>query len=222
MRNKFDQRGEFVRFSIQGEVPLPGSTSLTVPDLLVKSYWQNMTVGMKEKITRTKTKGGWAIEHWPADLDTLSVQGATGAFLLVGNPPEQDMVRDDSELPGASPELVPVSPRVNQGAERAEFGLATGNQVFLRRLSEASLNLESLAHFYRTNGASFDTKGIIYQVRDIEMVYLGDIYIGYFTDFNFSHSDSNPNSFTYSFTFRVKETYLTSAIPQGDDFFVRP
>jgi hypothetical protein len=59
-------------------------------------------------------------------------------------------------------------------------------------------------------------------VRDIEMVYLGDTYIGYFTDFNHTHSDESPNMFRYTFTFRVKETFLTSAFPEGESFFDEP
>ena len=196
--NKFDQRGVFVRFNISGAT-LPGQDT-PVPDLLVKSYWDSFKVKMQQKITRGKTKGGWVEEHWPPDLDTISVSGSTGAFILVA----------DSISMG----LLPKDAEGNRGAG-VEFGLATGNLVFLRRLSEASLSLEALADFYKNNGSFYEMDGQVAGIRDIDMFYMGDVYRGYFTEFIHSHEEENPNRFTYTFTFRVTESFMTETVPFG-------
>ena len=214
--NKFDQRGTFIRFSIPG-AKLPGQET-PVPDLLVKSYWESFSVKMQQKITRTKTKGGWVEEHWPGDLDTISVNGATGAFILVGDPNTRHLENKvhegrrtlDLKVNEKSTPEAPLAEPLRKGPD---YGLATGDQVFLRRLSEAALNLEALADFYRSNGASFSVGGKISGIRDIDLHYMGDLYRGYFMNFNYTHSEKSPNQFTYTFTFRVRETFLTETSP---------
>lgn len=222
-RNKFDQRGTFVRFSMPGAT-IPG-TDFPIPDLVVKSYWQSFRVGMKEKITRTKTMGGWVEDHWPPDLDTISVSGSTGAFIIVDDPNTRSIAekipppRRPEEEDANRTEFVSV-PQKSLGlpsTTRSNLGLAIQDEVFMRRLSEAALNMESLNALYKNNGATFEFDGQIADIRDIEMLYMGDIYVGYFTDFNFTHSDQSPNLYTYQFTFRVKETFLTMTLSTGNE-----
>lgn len=219
-RNKFDKRGEFVRFSFPG-LTLPGLDT-PVPDLLIKSYWNSFKVSMKEKITRTKTMGGWVEEHWPGDLDTISVDASTGAFVIIDDPNTRSIAE---KIP---PPSRPIGPLTREDTQKQEIlaaraseltpsttfstlGLAIQDEVFMRRLSESALNMEALNSLYKNNGATFEFDGQIADLRDIEMLYMGDIYVGYFTDFNFTHSEASPNLYTYQFTFRVKETFLTES-----------
>jgi len=220
-RNKFDQRGVFIRFNIPG-AKLPGQET-PVPDLLVKSYWQSFSLSAQQKITRKKTLGGWTEDHWPADLDTLSVEGSTGAFILIGDGNIRSLQDKSGESQASSRLQVDTPFLTSEGSDSRkventqnrgrDYGLATGDQVFLRRLSEASLNLEAIADFYRSNGATFEKDGQVAAVKDIDMYYMGDVYRGYFTEFSHTHSSDIPNLFTYSFTFRVRESFMTEVAP---------
>lgn len=208
-----------MRFSIPGAT-LPGQNT-PVPDLLVKSYWDSFKVKMQQKITRSKTKGGWVEEHWPPDLDTISVSGSTGAFILVEDSnvisllPKDASKRTTVDVLDKQGEKIGTKEGLNNSA-KGVAGLAIGNLVFMRRLSEASLSLESLADFYKNNGSFYETDGQVAGIRDIDMFYMGDVYRGYFTDFNHSHAEENPNRFTYAFTFRVVESFMTETTPVGD------
>lgn len=205
----------FLRFRIPGAT-IPGK-STPVPDLLARSYPQSFQMNMREKITRTKTRGGWIEEHWPPEVDTVAMQGATGAFFLTAGLGygQLQTTRVPETLRAAIAGMETPPKKGEKVSDEPGLGLATGNQVILRRLSTTSVNFEALIHLYKNNGVTLWEKhsregrgGQVAEVKDIEMYYMKSIYLGYFTDFTHTHSDGSPNQFTYNFTFKVLDAFI--------------
>lgn len=209
----------YVRFRIPG-AKIPG-TDAPVPDLLARSYFQNFQMNMREKINRLKTRGGWVEEHWPPEVDIIAAQGATGMFFIRGLNPKESSVSQASmgtfealrTLEDEAALAKEKRTRTDFGSGGIDQGLASGNQVVFRRLTNASINLEALIHFYKNNGASWQpigsrTPGKAAEVRDIEMYYMKSLFLGYFTDFTVTHTDADPHRFTYNFTFKVLDAFI--------------
>jgi len=55
-----------------------------IPPLVLLVNPSDMTVTARKAVEPRLAKGGWVVEHWGEELDTLSVSGRTGAF-VVGN-----------------------------------------------------------------------------------------------------------------------------------------
>jgi len=51
-----------------------------IPPLLMLVNPEEFTLTSKKVINESFTKGGWVIEHWGEELDTLSMNGKTGGF----------------------------------------------------------------------------------------------------------------------------------------------
>lgn len=141
-----------------------------------------------EKFTKSKnvvmTYGGFVEFIWPDDLDSISAEASTGAFMgpLVG-------LASGSDGGGS-----------NVGGRDSRVG-ATG-----RHGSMAWERQEDLLDLFRQNGVIYDGNGFPAIRGRVMCIYDRGIYLGYFQNFSPKEDDSHAFSFELSFDFKVEAT----------------
>jgi len=89
-------------------------------------------------------------------------------------------------------------------------GLASGSKKPFSRVTTISyLNFLNVLDIYRSNGAVYDDYGAIVEYGNVRMFYDLTYYVGYFSDFSFTDSETHPYRFDIDFTFRVQRTLTT-------------
>jgi len=155
-----------------------------------------------KRVTTQKTRGGWVEFHWGDELDTLTANGSTPAFLLP--PPPQ------IPLPPIPPIPLPPNPIATSIGvpQLPSMGLASGSKKpFVNRTSSAGyMNFSALFDIYRSNGLVYDELGVPIKLGQIRLTYDSFQYSGYFENFNYTESDGHPYRFDISFTFKVQTT----------------
>jgi len=150
-----------------------------------------------EKFTKSKnvvmTYGGFVEFIWPDELDTLSAEGTTGAFLgpLIG-------LASGSDGTGS-----------NIGGFDSQPG-ATG-----RHGSMAWERQEDMLDVFRHNGIVFDGFGSPAIRGRVMCVYDRGIYLGSFRTFQVKEDDSHAYSFELTWEFKVEATLYRFAGSQN-------
>jgi hypothetical protein len=164
------------------EVKSPGNgDSFTSFPMLINP--SSMSTSMEQLVNPIKTIGGYVVQHWGHNLDTISANGSSPAFYLS---PEQ--MQDAAN----NPNIV------------ATAGLANGQ----RDLTLGYRNYKKLLDIFRHNGIFTQPEtGMINRagVGNIEMQYQKTLYRGYFENFTEEESEETPYYINYSFTYKVEK-----------------
>ena len=136
-------------------------------------------VTMQQLVTPIRTVGGYVVQHWGHNPDTISVEGWSAAFYLSGE--ELSLIND----PG---------------------GVSDGITSAHRRFTEGYRHFLKLLEVFRHNGVDVLPKGMPKRagLGAIEIQYQGVVYLGHFLEFNYTESEENPYSIQYSYTFKVR------------------
>jgi hypothetical protein len=134
-----------------------------------------------EKMAKSKsvvqTYGGWVEFVWPEELDIISAQGSTGAF---------------------------ISP--DGGLTAGNESYRSGNTSTGRHGSMAWERQEDLLELFRSNGCVFNSAGQPVLRGRVMCIYDRGAYIGLFNTFEANENDAKPFTYDISWEFKVEQT----------------
>jgi len=147
------------------------------PGSLQEQYTKNKNVVM--------TRGGFVEFNWPDDLDSLSADSTTGAF--VG--PDSGLTADS-----ANPRY-----RIGGGAGIVRSFRGRHGTIAWERHAD-------LLDLFRQNGHVFNGNGVPILRSQIMCIYDRGIYLGWFTTFEVTETGDLPFQFKVTWEFKVTQT----------------
>ena len=163
----------------------------------------SLNINMSKIINRTQTMTGWIEEHWGEELDTVTFQGASAAFVTNNYRFLNGSTTDDARMGEGT---------TNQGVTFYNNNTGVIKQPYIqltesgRRDSISYKNMKDLVKIFNTNGVVYDPDGFVAQRYYIKISYDYGSYRGYFESFDITEESSNPYRFTYTVTFKVEKT----------------
>jgi hypothetical protein len=162
---------------------------------------------MARIVTRTQTMVGFIEEHWGEELDTITFQGSTAAFVTGA----QDLREARSErIAYQGVEGFYEALDLNNESYKNAPGLTTSR----RRLSVSYRQFKRLIDLFRINGCIYDQYGFVSQRLYVMLAYGYSAYRGFFESVDVTEDATNPYRFIYTITFKSEET-LYSYINQS-------
>jgi hypothetical protein len=165
--------------------PSPFSNYAYAVRLLINP--SSLNINMTKIIIRGQTMTGWVEEHWGEELDTISFQGLSAAFVSGGSYTTYDAGRMNPML---------------QAGNQPRMGLTTKH----REDSLSYKNMKELVKIFSTNGLVYDSDGFVAKRYYIQITYDYGCYRGYFESFDITEEASNPFRFNYTVTFKAERT----------------
>ena len=154
----------------------------------------SLNINMSKIINRTPTMTGWLEEHWGEEIDTITFQGYSAAF-----------VSGNSYTTYDTDKLSPLINSANaEGLNLLYPGLTSSSEN--RRNSLSYRNLRKLVKLYSTNGLVYDPYGFVSKRYFVQITYDQGCYKGYFESFDITEESSNPFRFNYTVTFKAEKT----------------
>lgn len=162
-----------------------------------------LNINMSKIINRTQAMTGWIEEHWGEELDTLTFQGYSAAFVSGGLYTTYDAGK-----------LAPQTTAANTaGYNLPQAGLTSTEN---RRNSLSYNNMRAMVNLFSTNGIVYDPYGFVAKRYYIQLTYDFASYRGYFESFDITEESSNPFRFNYTVTFKVEKTMFRLGTKKWD------
>jgi hypothetical protein len=171
------QRGKPILFQVVDPTNRPIWQFLLALHVNPKSFSEKYTKGKNVVMT----VGGFVEFIWPDELDTISAESSTGAFLG----PQTGLIAGSEGTTNAG------------GAKLNSPG---------RHETMAWERQEDLLDLFRQNGMIFDGNGKPAIRGRVMCIFDRGIYVGYFTTFTPKEDDSHAFSFDLSWEFKVEAT----------------
>lgn len=166
----------------------------------------SVNVNAAKIINRTQTMSGWLEEHWGEELDSITFQGSSAAFIWKG-PTKGGQTAED--IRGEFNNFVEAKDlgTVYNGIEGT--GLATWNRKDTASYDE----FRQLMQLMNSNAATFDIYGLVKDRLYIQITYDYASYLGYFESFDLTENSETPFKFIYTITFKSERTLYTYRSP---------
>ena len=154
---------------------------------------QSLTITDQKNINTQRTKGGFVVQYWGEDLTTLNIQGTTGTSGIEGINVLRDIYRA---------EQIAFDPfalyQAAQNKEQTFAGAAGGvANSFLDGFLGAAEEAAPQARRQGPTLASLATQ--------IEMYWSGEVYRGFFTNFQVTETANAPGWFDYQIQFTATQ-----------------
>jgi len=133
------------------------------------------------------TVGGYVEFNWPDELDTLSAQSSTGAFLGPG----VGLTAGSDDTAGSQGQ-----PSFARGGKGRHATMAWERQ-------------QDLLELFHNNGVIYDGNGLPALRGRVMAIYDRGIYFGHFTRFEVKETDEKAFAFDLSWEFAVEESLYT-------------
>ena len=152
---------------------------------------QSLTVNESKQINYNRTKGGFVVQYWGANLTQLDIRGTTGSASIQGINVLHDIYM----------------------AENRAFELVAASQIgeMTNTLSSQSLNSNSISTSLADLAKQLRNRNFILRpslaalATSILMFYQGIEYKGFFTAFSVTESADRAGLFDYTMTFMSTE-----------------
>ena len=168
----------------------------------------SISVNMAKIVGRTQSMVGWIEEHWGEELDTITFQGSTAAFVTGGT----DTRGSSATATQSQGDIQRFNAAVGVG------GLPYTNRIGLttlhRRDSVSYQEFSYLIQILNGNGCEFDSNGLVKRRRFIQISYDYSAYRGYFESIDVTEDANSPFRFTYTVTFKSEKT-VYSFVPKN-------
>jgi len=163
----------------------------------------------KKLISQQRTKGGYTLQYWGEDLTALQVKGTTGTSGIEGINVLLDVYRNEQLM------FDPFALFLEAERDKAEqesfddllfgtdgpLGLNTG---LVGQLAGLGGNLIEEAR--QSNIVNSRNKPTLASLAfTVEMYWSGEVYRGFFENFNVTESSQNIGLFDYTFSFKVTQ-----------------
>jgi hypothetical protein len=158
---------------------------------------------------------GFIEEHWGEELDTITFQGRSAAFVTGGNDIRSTRLYNSSVSPVkkyfSETQSIEQSLYTNLGLGKAptssgvqdfEVGVTTGQ----RRDSVSYIQFKRIVDLFRSNGCLFDNQGFIKQRYYVMLSTGNSAYRGFFESIDITEEANNPFRFSFIITFKSEET----------------
>lgn len=184
----------------------------------------SLTSNLSKIISRQQTMTAFVEDHWGEELDTISFQGFTAAFVTGGPDIYSTKLSQGSTtnqyLLGSSQgsierarlykDIFGISYGEGMGIKDTDIGLT----VSKRRQSVSYRMFKRLIDIIRINGCMYDTFGRISKRYYIMLSYGSTAYKGFFENIDVTETATDPFRFQYTITFKAEET-LYSYVNKG-------
>ena len=144
---------------------------------------------LQEQFTKSKnvvmTRGGFVEFVWPDDLDTLSADATTGAFIG----PDSGLTSDS-----ANPNY-----KIGRGIKPMRGFRGRHGTIAWERHTD-------LLELFRSNGQIFNGNGVPILRSQIMCMYDRGVYNGWFTTFDVTETSETPFQFKVTWEFKVVQT----------------
>lgn len=150
----------------------------------------SISINMAKIVNRTQTMTAWHEDHWGEELDTITLQGSTAAFVVGTN-----TRKGSAQTPVDS--SIPVS----------SYGLTTASRSYSISYQEMKTILTAM----RSNGAQFATDGLglVTKRNFVRIAFDVGQFDGYIESFDLSEDSSSPFRMTYTITFKSEKTVFS-------------
>lgn len=178
----------------------------------------SMSQNMSKIVNRTQTMVGWVEEHWGEELDTITFQGSTAAFLSgavsMRNAREaaEKSATDKAQAradfyaqQGLTQSSTPYQTSVEGSAARRQLEMEPGLTTMFRRESVSYKEFKLLMELLTANGLQYDKQGFVSDRKFIQLTYDYGSWIGYFESMDVVEEATNPFRFTYTITFKSEK-----------------
>jgi len=190
---------EMVNSSGVGEsITMEDGTELLGVRLMINPT--TLSMNMSKIVNRTQTMTSWVEDHWGEEMDTITLQGSTAAFVIGA-----DSLRSAGKIHQGEYQL--TSGDAISYPTNVEPGLTTS----YRRLSISYREWKKLLQIFAHNGCTFDNQGFVKDRLFIRLTYDYASFIGYFESVDTTEDSNSPYRFTYTITFRAEKTLFRFA-----------
>jgi hypothetical protein len=166
----------------------------------------SLSSNLSKIINRSQSMVSYIEDHWGEELDTLTFQGHTAAFITSAGYPGTDLysLRMTSGSPtqqfNATYKKAISGPGV--GIDDSDPGLT----VSQRRKSVSYIQFKKLVDIIRLNGCMFDSFGLVTKRYYIMLSYGNAAYKGYFENIDITETGPDPFRFQYTITYKSEQT----------------
>jgi hypothetical protein len=175
----------------------------------------SVSVNLAKIINRTQSMVGWIEDHWGEEIDTVTLQGSSAAF-VIGSPSLAQAGRA-AVSQAADPYKADARADFYSYMGVTEYNLIThttrrmletepGLTVAQRRTTMSYREFKRLIEIFATNGCIFDNQGFVQERRYIRISYDYASYLGYFESIDLNEDANTPFRFTYTITFKSERT----------------
>jgi len=179
-----------------------------------------LSMNMSKIVNRTQTMTAWIEDHWGEEMDTITLQGSTAAFVIGAG-----SLRSAGKLHQGLNDQNNSAARANARADFYQYlGLVStsdagfpGNSVepglttAYRRYSVSYREWKKVLEIFASNGCIFDEQGFIKDRSFIRLTYDYASFIGYFESVDTTEDANSPYRFTYNIAFRSEKTLFRFA-----------
>jgi len=170
----------------------------------------SLSVNMSKMINRSQTMTGWVEDHWGEELDTITFQGSSAAFIWGGPDrgiPSGPIKQTPQEIQEVYNKYMDVP---NLGIdEPIGIGDRTGLTVKRRRETLSYDEFRRIVHLMNANAANFDPRGFVSKRLFIQLGYDYAAYRGYFESIDITEDSETPFKFIYTATFKAEKTIFS-------------
>ncbi len=142
---------------------------------------QQVVFNHTKKITSTRTKGGFVVQYWGDDLDTLQLTGTTGS---------------------AGIEAIEVLYDIYRSEQLSESGLSVLGQIEKRYNKSLTTDKKQDDN----SQTAYHSSDLVSRATQVTLWYGNKRYYGFFTNFSITESASSPGEYTYTINFTVWKT----------------
>ena len=196
---------EMVDFSGRN-VPLDLGNGFKIKGIRLMINPTTCSMNMSKIINRTQTMVSWLEEHWGEDLDTISFQGSTAAFIYGARTMtafEGKARIKEAELKQPFDQAMGLSPITDKYIQKPMVGLTTLNRRDTIAYQEFKIIAQQISG---TNGAEFDEQGFVRAKKYIQLSYDYAIFRGYIESMDVTEDANTPFRFIYTLTFKSEKT----------------
>ncbi len=163
---------------------------------------QNVVYNYGKQIVEQRTKGGYVLQYWGENLTNLTISGTTGTSGIEGINVLFDIYRNEQLMfdPYA---LFLQSQRDKQ--EQEELFPSTGNGDTLTNVLGDVGALILGTDQAQTGLKTRSRPSLASMAFSVELYWSGEVYRGFFKDFQVSESAQNLGLFDYTMTYRVTQ-----------------
>jgi hypothetical protein len=165
----------------------------------------SLSTNISKIINRTQTMTCFIEDHWGEEIDTITLQGFTAAFVTGAQDIYTSRVHQNSPTKNYLERTTGAVQGIRgygSGIHDDEIGLTTSQ----RRRSVSYRHFKRLLDLFRVNGCFFDSFGLVFKRYYIMVSYGSSAYKGFFESIDVTETAENPFRFQYTITFKSQET----------------
>ena len=181
-----------------------------VPEMpMVEMYInpQSVTYGYSKQITEQRTKGGFVLQYWGENLTTLGLNGTTGTSGIEGINVLYDVYRNEQLM--FDPYALTVQ-AISDNQQQSDTNFDLFNQNLSSNSatgsgSSLSQALNLLSGKTEVTSAPKTRPTLAAMAFTVELYWCGEVYRGYFKDFQVVERADNLGMFDYTINFKVTQ-----------------